>query len=471
MPPSENRLDRSKSRPLPRSDKPGYRPDIEGLRAVAIVMVAVYHIWVGKVSGGVDIFLMISGFFVGASVVRSYSDRRQPPLFGYYRRVFARLLPPALIVIAFMLAAAWFLLPRTRMTDTAWQSLASMFYVENWYLATTGQNYGAADLDQSIAQHFWSLAVQGQIFVLLPLACALGSLLLGRFATRRVFVGLVVTLLVTSFGFAAYLNIVDPALGYFHTYARLWQFLAGTMLALVVTSGWIRGMPRGMREILSIAGLGMILATGVLFDGATQFPGPAALFPLVGAALVIVAGESVTWGEEGRATVPWLTRILASRPLVRAGGNAYGFYLWHWPVLVVTVALRDGRSTGWPVGTGVLVAAGALTWVTNCIVKVRERAPCSKSRRARERRSLVALVRPIVATTAALAIIGGSVGWLTHVERQRTAAFADSMLDPLMYPGALTRWEPAIWRTPDSVDPGLDPRSWTRCRFGYAASA
>ncbi|WP_454295674.1 acyltransferase family protein [Salana multivorans] len=185
-----------------------YRHDIDGLRAVAIALVAAYHVWGhGRVSGGVDVFLMVSGFFVGGALLRRVSAGTGPRLRAYLPRLARRLLPALVITLAGVVIGTYFLLPRTEWTDVSAGVLASLTYWQNWHLAITGQMYGAADPDISPVQHIWSLSVQGQVFLLMPLLLLAAGRLLRSFRceerTRsRVLVWLVVLLAAGSFGYA-----------------------------------------------------------------------------------------------------------------------------------------------------------------------------------------------------------------------------------------------------------------------------
>jgi peptidoglycan/LPS O-acetylase OafA/YrhL len=448
-----------------RRDRPGFRADIEGLRAVAILMVAVYHVWVGRVSGGVDVFLMISGFFVGASVVRSYAQGRAPSLWRYYAKVLGRLVPAAALVLATVLLTTWTLLPRTRMTETVHQTLASLFYYENWYLATTGRDYGAADPTQSMTQHFWSLSVQGQLFVALPLLLLVLTLVLGRLATLRVLSGVVVVLLVASFVYATWLVQVDQGLAYYSTAARAWQFLLGTVLALVVARGTGRRMPQALRGALGALGLVAVLATGVVVDGLSLFPGPAALLPLLGAAAIVLAGS----GDRPSA----VSRALAVGPLARAGSSAYGFYLWHWPLLVLVVTLT-GRQPGWYEGVLVLLGAALLTWLTELLLGWRPSLTWATARR----RSLPgwATTRVVVGTLGVVGVLVTASAWTSHTQAERDAVLGAAAIDSAVYPGALTLVDAATWSTPDGVESFPEPLlaldDWpARDRSGCTADA
>ena len=149
------------AREAPRA-KLGYRYDIEGLRAIAILLVASYHIWGGgRVSGGVDVFLMISGFFVGGGLLRRVQSGQPFALGAYVRKLGRRLLPPLLLTLAAVVAGTWLWLPRSQWSDVAGGVLASATYTENWRMAINGQAYAVADPLSSPVQHIWSLSVQG----------------------------------------------------------------------------------------------------------------------------------------------------------------------------------------------------------------------------------------------------------------------------------------------------------------------
>jgi len=429
-----------------RSRKPGFRADVEGLRALAILMVAVYHVWIGRVSGGVDIFLMISGFFVGASLVRSFAQGRPVSLWSYWCRIFGRLLPPAAVVLATVLVATFVLLPKTSMTVAATQALASMFYVENWYLATSGRAYGAADAAQSPFQHFWSLSVQGQLYLVLPLVLLGLAVALRSRASRRVYLGVVVALLVASFAYATFRTTVNQPVTYYDTFARAWQYLLGTVLAFVVARTSVAHLSLRTRSVLGVAGAVAVLSTGVLLDGLAQFPGPVALVPLLGAAAILVAGT-------GAGVTP-VTRLLAWRPLVVAGGYAYPFYLWHWPVLLLTIAVFGLDDVSWSTGAAVLLVSSVLAWATQELLRRRT----AVARRAVDRGPKVSFSRiSVVGGLAVTTVFVGSLSWIGYVALQHRLVDTAGSLDPQTFPGARSLIDPVAWPVPDGVSPEPSP--------------
>ncbi|THE18589.1 acyltransferase [Kocuria rosea] len=316
----------------------GFRPEVQGLRFVAVLLVVVYHVFLDRVSGGVDIFLLISAFFLTLSFVRKLEAGRPLALGRYWLHVFKRLLPLAVLTILGTLVLAWWFFPEARIDRVRTEALASVFYVENWALALAEVDYYAADdSTASPFQHFWSLSVQGQVFLLWPLVFG-AAWLVCRGGRRRpvpvlaVLFGLVFA---ASLAWSVHTTATDQAFAYFDTRARLWEFALGSLLALAVP--YLKP-PRSVRVVLGWAGMLSMVSVGVLIDVQGAFPGWIALWPLLSAAAIIVAGHSGS---------PFgLDRILASRPLVRLGDASYALYLIHWPLLITYLVLRDRPVAG-----------------------------------------------------------------------------------------------------------------------------
>ncbi|MBO0899861.1 acyltransferase [Cellulomonas sp. zg-ZUI22] len=429
------------------------RQDLDGLRAVAVALVAVYHVWTDRVSGGVDVFLLISGYFVVGGLLRAFAAGRPVELRTYLPRLARRLLPALLTVLAGVVVATALLLPATRWRAVATESVTSTLYVQNWYLLLTGREYAAVDPAGSPLQHLWSMSVQGQLFVAVP-----ALLLLVWWITRRrahevrvrAVQGTVVALTVLSAVWAAVAVRLDQPAAYYDTAARAWEYLAGAVLALVVTRMRrpLRGAP-----VLGTAGLVLLLASGLLVDGGHVFPGPAALVPLTAAALVVLAGA-------GDGPPRGVARLLGARPLAEAGRRAYAFYLWHWPVLVIAVTVR-GRGAGWMAGTAVLLVSAVLAWATHRFVEAPLHAPAASAptgRRAlhRPRPGLwhpVGLARRVVAVSVVVALVV-PVSWSVHREVMRQGLMASSLIDDVATrPGALAVLDPIGF----PVDPTLAP--------------
>ncbi|MFI7495280.1 acyltransferase family protein [Kocuria sp. M4R2S49] len=339
----------------------GFRPEVQGLRFVAVLLVVVYHVFLDRVSGGVDVFLLISAFFLTLSFVRKLEAGRPLALGRYWLHVFKRLLPLAVLTILGTLVLAWWFFPEARIDRVRTEALASVLYVENWALALAEVDYYAADdSTASPFQHFWSLSVQGQVFLLWPLVFGAAWLLCRRGRWRpvpvlAVFFGLVFA---ASLAWSVYTTATNQAFAYFDTRARLWEFALGSLLALAVP---YLNPPRTARVVLGWAGMLSMVSVGMLVDVQGAFPGWIALWPLLSAAAVIVAG--------GSGSPFGLDRVLASRPLVRLGDASYALYLVHWPLLITYLVLRDRPVAGPRSGVVIIVVSLVLAVLATKLVE------------------------------------------------------------------------------------------------------
>ncbi|MGV9860262.1 acyltransferase family protein [Gordonia sp. NPDC003425] len=433
----------------------GYRLDLDGLRGIAIALVAIFHVWFGRVSGGVDVFLTLSGYFFVASLLKhviatapqSVSWRRAVDPWPRLWRLARRLLPALLVVLVFITAMIALIMPKTRWGPLGAEIQASALYYQNWHLALDSQNYQAADSANSPMQHLWSMSMQGQFFVLTLLcALALGGLLraLSRrfdaFADPRVIRGVVggALLLVAaaSFAWANYRHGVNQPFNYYDTLSRLWEPIAGGLLAVVIAARIARGertrpallsMPTWSRDVVGLIALAMIISCGWWIEGVAEYPGVWALVP-VGATLALIwTGSPAAARDTESADRGAVTRILSHPRLVWLGSVAYALYLWHWPLLIFYLAWRYQDGVSWLEGTAILAVSLLLAWLTTKFVEVPLRAGRSGFSRG-YRRTLVAVI--VVATIAA---------GTTAVVWQRNAANATvntANLDPRLYPGA-----------------------------------
>ncbi|MCC3277725.1 acyltransferase [Arthrobacter sp. zg-Y40] len=341
-------------------EKRAYRPDIQGLRALAVLMVAVYHIWFNRVSGGVDVFLLISAFLLSLSFIRKAESGAGIRLGSYWLHVFKRLLPAAAVVLVGTLAATALFVPRYRWTEILAQAWTSLLYVQNWALAADSVDYYADNSSASPFQHFWSLSVQGQVFILWPLLFALCVLIARSVKLRFRTVVLMVfgCVFAVSLTFSVIETYTNQSFAYFDTRARLWEFAFGTLLALALP--YLKP-GKGLRVAAGWIGLAAILSGGFILDVQGQFPGFVALWPLAAAALIIVAGQT---GSRFGAD-----RLLSWGPLVRMGNMSYALYLWHWPVLVIYLISRGRDSAGPLSGAAVIAVSLVLAYLTTRLIE------------------------------------------------------------------------------------------------------
>ncbi|HST80780.1 MAG TPA: acyltransferase family protein [Kineosporiaceae bacterium] len=335
-----------------------FRPDIEGLRAVAILLVVLYHCGVRVFSGGfvgVDVFFVISGFLITSQLVREVDTTSGLAVGRFYARRVMRLLPAAVVVLSATLIAGWWWLPATRLRGLIWDVVAANGYLLNYRLAWVGTDYRTASGAPSPVQHFWSLAVEEQFYLVVPLL-VLVTLVWWR--SRR---GLVLALGLLSVGSLAWSmrsTPVSPVWAYFGAPSRVWELGAGALLAL--GAGMLAHRPAAVGAVIQWLGLGLIGFAVLTFGEATVFPGWRAGVPVLGAVLVIAGG-----GVGASAAGPdWSGGVLGMPVLREIGARSYSWYLWHWPVLLIgPYALsREVGTGGRLVLVGVAFGFAALTF-------------------------------------------------------------------------------------------------------------
>jgi peptidoglycan/LPS O-acetylase OafA/YrhL len=337
-----------------------FRPEIEGLRAVAATLVAVFHIWLGRVSGGVDVFFVVSGFLI-TTVLLSHVDRHGAPrLAVFWGRLVKRLLPAALIVLLAVVVASVFLLPEARWKETIKEIAASAVYVQNWLLAFNSVDYLLQDGPVSPVQHFWALSTQGQFYLLWPLLF-LGVGFVARLtgvAFRTIAVIAIATLFAVSISYSVWITNEDQPFAYFDTFARVWEFSIGALLAIFIKH---ITLPAGLRFALGWVGLLAILSCGLILQVSTVFPGYAALWPTLAGAFVIIAG---TTGKSAG-----VDRFLGSKPMVYLGSISYALYLWHFPILIFYRMHAPPGPISLLAGLSILGASVALAALTHRFVE------------------------------------------------------------------------------------------------------
>ncbi|MFD9369399.1 SGNH hydrolase domain-containing protein [Streptomyces sp. NPDC060020] len=391
----------------PSPHRSAFRPDIEGLRAVAVVAVLAFHAGIPWATGGfvgVDVFFVISGYLITGLLVREAITTGRIRLGDFFSRRARRLLPSAAVVLgAVAVAGAWLTVPLRR-TDVEHDVVAAALSVANWRFVSQRTDYLAAGHDQSPLLHFWSLAVEEQFYLfwaplLAVLAlCAARAVRRGR-AVRYVVVLVAAPLTLASFALALYWTRHSVSLAYLGTPSRVWQFGVGALLALLP---WhlMRG-PRPLRLLCGWAGAAAIGWCVVSYDAATPYPGYAALVPTLATAAVILAAIPGR-GERNAPGVHEVGRLLAGRVPRAVGRLSYNLYLWHWPVLVLAEA-RTG-PLGWPAKTALTLAAvlpalATLRWVEQ---------PLRRSRTVSElpRRGLSVGVTAIVLPVVLALVVG-----------------------------------------------------------------
>ncbi len=335
-----------------------FRAEIAALRAVAVLLVVLFHLWPGRLPGGyigVDVFFVISGFLITGHLLRETAETGRIKLGRFYARRARRLLPAAYLVLATTAVAVWLWMPLMSWRQNFKEVIASALYVQNWALAADSVDYLAAENDPTAVQHYWTLSIEEQFYLVWPLLVLLATVLalrLGR--SRRLTVAIVLgTATVASLAYSLWITQANPPAAYFVTPARAWQFGAGALLAIAMGSVTIRRGP--WAAVPSWVGFLTLAWCGLNYDETTPFPGTAAILPVVATLAVIWAGEPT-----GRLSP---TPLMRWRPTHELGEISYSMYLWHWPPIVI-LPFALGHDLGfWP-RVGILVFTIAASWAT-----------------------------------------------------------------------------------------------------------
>ncbi|MBF4613288.1 acyltransferase family protein [Curtobacterium sp. VKM Ac-1376] len=333
------------------------RWDIQGLRAFAVLAVVVYHLWPGALHGGfvgVDVFFVISGFLITGLLLGEHVATGSIRLGRFWSRRAKRLLPAAFLTIVVTGIAVLVAVPSALWGQYGRELIASTVYLQNWELAANAVDYLASADAPSPFQHFWSLSVEEQFYILLPLLL-LGLAALGRrrrlspLVTARLLLGAVV---VVSLVWSIVQTATNPGVAYFSTGTRAWEFALGGLAATVHLPEVRTEVARRVRLVATGIGVVALALSLVVITPDTAFPGIAALLPVGGATLVVLFGAGTEFEDVG-----------ALRPVAFLGRISYALYLWHWPFIVI-LPIMLGRPLGWATSTAVLLVAVGLAAVT-----------------------------------------------------------------------------------------------------------
>jgi peptidoglycan/LPS O-acetylase OafA/YrhL len=334
-----------------------YRPDIDGLRAVAVLSVLTFHAFPSKLPGGfigVDIFFVISGYLISTILIGSITAGSFTFADFYGRRV-RRIFPALAAVLASSMVAGWFILLPTDFAQLGLHVAASAAFISNFVLwSESGYFDGAADY--KILLHLWSLAIEAQFYIFWPVLLLLAHRL--RLGFGRLLLGAAAA----SFAFGLWQIRVDAVAAFFNPLSRAWELLVGAGVAyfFAVRAGRV---PVRVSNILAPVGAALIGAGLIMLDKRSTFPGISALLPTLGAAFIILAGQQTAFN-----------RILLGNPImVTVGLISYPLYLWHWPLLAFT-RIIEGGNPAVHVCAGALAASLVLAWATYLILEKRLRA-------------------------------------------------------------------------------------------------
>ncbi|MDQ0258384.1 acyltransferase family protein [Sinomonas atrocyanea] len=397
------------------------RKDIQALRALAVAAVVVNHVWPRHLPGGyvgVDIFFVISGYLISNHLLAEVRRTGTVRLGSFYARRAKRLLPAALLVGLVALAAAYVWLPFNRWAVIAQETIAAAFYAENWVLAAKSVDYSAHSEGASTVQHYWSLSVEEQFYLLWPLLLLAAWALATRFRIRHHRSLTLAFSLVgaASFAFCVWYTMTDRSPAYFVTPGRAWEFAAGGLIAVVGHRLRERGaapLPMSVRGILQTAGLGLLVVSALAFNETTLFPGYLAAVPVAGTALIIASGPQ----RPGWSPV----RLLENRPVQYVGDISYSLYLWHWPLIILAPSAL-ARDLGTADRLGIVVLSLLLAAVTKRFVEDPGRTRPLRS--SSPRKVLLATVAAMSAVAIAGLSLTGAAAAEQTAQEHRAALLA-----------------------------------------------
>ena len=299
------------------------RKEIQGLRAISTILIAFFHIFQLGVSGGVDVFLVVSGFFLWGSarkLLESGSGFHE-----YYDKFFQRTAPLAILVVIIVLLFSTIIISPIQWVSVIRNAAFSAVYLQNYWLAITGQDYLSSSEGISLFRHYWAIAVIAQVHLLFPVLVIM-ALFCARLTGRnkvKTFRIVIVLASITSLTWSFYLSQANPTIAYYDTLTRIWQFGFGALLA---SYGSEKSSEIALGNLLSWCGLIAFLSCGILLRDA--FPGMASIWPTIGAILILKYARDTRDLRNAGA-------ILSNHVLVRIGSMTFGIYLWHFPIFAL----------------------------------------------------------------------------------------------------------------------------------------
>lgn len=400
-----------------------------------MLLVLVYHSAVLGLHGGyvgVDVFFVISGFLITNHLLHRLSSTGRVRFADFYGRRIRRILPASFVVIAATIVAIVLFVPRGVGYGALWDAVWSALYVPNVAFAVKGTDY-LAETAPSPFQHFWSLGVEEQFYLVWP-AVLLALWLIAR-RSRRLLATLVLVLVLASFAGGVWLTFASQPWAFFSLPSRAWELGVGGLVA-VAGSAAIARVPRRVRAAAGWAGLLMIVLAAGTYDATTPFPGVAAALPVLGAALVIACGQHQTGlGPEV---------ILSTRPGQYFGEISYSLYLVHWPILIIPTLVSGAPLPLW-LSVMLVVVCIPAAWLLNVFV---ERP--FRSRRFAQAAPGTSIIAALVVSGLIVAVAGGGMRLL---DARPTSAERPSDAIPISQPPVFTDF------VPSNMSPSLDAAS------------
>lgn len=314
-----------------------YRPDIQGLRGLAIMLVVLLHAGITGFEGGfvgVEMFFVLSGYVVTESLLRTPKDRFFANLGEFYKKRVMRIVPTATLVILVTVFAAYFLLGPAFNDDLLKDATWSSFFAENFRQIETGANYFIAGLDKSLLNHFWYLGIEQQYYLVFPVV----FFALYKYTNRAVLASFLVVSIIASSWYCVFLTSADATSAYYSPYTRVWEISLGALIALIPARVALSS-PRILNTLVALVGLGLVAYSAATFTSRNPYPGALAWVPAIGTAMLLWANEN----SHRFASASWLSW----RPLRYLGDISYTLYLWHFVWLTLPSQLPEPLIGWW----------------------------------------------------------------------------------------------------------------------------
>ncbi|MGB7145073.1 MAG: acyltransferase, partial [Mycobacterium sp.] len=384
-----------------------FRPDIEGLRAIAVGLVLVFHAYGTPFSGGfvgVDVFFVISGFLITDILIREHSKTGRVSILGFYGRRVRRILPASALVTVATVIAAYYFLGFLTGNDVAVAAKWTAVFAANIHFGFVGTDYFGSQLPPSPLLHMWSLGVEEQFYVVWPGLFLMLVLIVRGTHHRHALAASLIAIIAASFAWSVFQTGADPTSAYFSPFTRACELGLGALIAVLGPAINRKLKPRWAAEVLASCGLAGIASSALLLNSSTPYPGAVIAWPVVSTALLIAAGCT-----DIRTSVE---RCLSLRPMQWFGARSYSLYLWHWPILTIAAQYVVRHMSGWQT-TGLLLLTILASTLSYRLVE----NPVRRARSLAARPGLsLAVGAALIAVTIALAqclIVhnGGTWSW------------------------------------------------------------
>jgi peptidoglycan/LPS O-acetylase OafA/YrhL len=367
-----------------------YRKEIDGLRAIAILPVLLYHANLGVFSGGfigVDVFFVISGYLIASLIFEEINGHRFS-LINFYERRARRILPASFLVMFATLLVGWFFMDPFELKELSQSALATSLFSSNIYF-TLKVGYFDISTELKPLLHTWSLAVEEQYYFIFPLL----ALFLWKKGIKTLAITFILILLL-SFIMAITLNTSSPNSSFFLLHTRAWELLAGALVALYFYSGQFNPIPKNIASLISSLGFLMVLFSIVFVDSSMAYPGIATLLPVIGTALIILYAQEHTFTN----------KLLSHKIFVSIGLISYSLYLWHQPILAFARIITLQELT-----LPVSIACLLLTFILAILTKKHVEDPFRK-------KSILSSRVALLSTSAFISFLFISFGLIGHLK-------------------------------------------------------